>query len=362
MTDLSELRISSAQGEYPVLFFDSIASWLSVLDNNEETYLIIDNYVARLHPAILESFQENKVYLCDANESEKTLNGVSRFVDWLLENGATRSAKILAVGGGIIQDIATFTSHIYYRGIKWEFVPTTLLSQSDSCIGAKCGINIPPHKNQLGVLNSPKRVFIVREFLASLEKYDLDSGFGEIIKLSLTGKNHFYSELKSHLSSFGLDSQKTSELIRSSLNSKKIIIEEDEYEKSLRRILNYGHSFGHALEALTKNAVPHGYGVLFGIDIINYLGVLWNMTPEVLYLDIQGVIRKYFPNFEIPSTFNAEELVLQISKDKKMSSGLMNFAVLFEVGDIRIQSKKLDEVLVTQVSDYLSEKRAFSFS
>ena len=363
MNQSEPLLVKSGQGDYSVIFFTLIDYFVnSTKFDIEETYFIIDSSLDEIYPDLSKFLLNFKVFRCLANEEEKTLDGVARFVDWLLFNGASRSGKIVAIGGGIIQDFATFTSHIYYRGIKWEYVPTTLLSQSDSCIGAKCGINVLPHKNQIGVINSPKKVYIVEEFLASLSKFDLESGFGEILKLSLTGPNQFYNEFKNHLKKDGLNPLKVMPLLRSSLNAKKAIIEEDEYELGLRRILNYGHSFGHAIEALTHNGIPHGYGVLFGIDLINFLGAKWGITPPYLHLEIQDLISYHFPNFKIDMKFSPQDLVRQLSKDKKMALGKMNFALLHGIGDIRIVEKSLDEQLLLDVKEYFSGKRAFAFS
>jgi len=363
MTNSESLLIKSGQGDYPVHFFSSISDLTaSARFDVKETFFIIDETVIDMYPELRNYLSEYKIYPTQAVEEEKTLEGVGRFVNWLLENGATRSGRIVAIGGGIIQDIATFTSDIYYRGIKWEYIPTTLLSQSDSCIGAKCGINVLPHKNQLGVINSPKCVYVVEEFLHSLPKYDFESGFGEILKLSLTGPNEFYQEFLNHLNLYGLNPSKVMPLLQNSLNAKKAVIEEDEYESGYRRILNYGHSFGHAIEALTENSVPHGYGVLFGMDLINFLGVKWGATPSTLQKEIQDLIKKYFSNFKIEMEFTPRALVNQVSKDKKMSLGKMNFAVLFGAGDIQIIEKDLDENLISLVKEYFDGKHAFTFS
>jgi 3-dehydroquinate synthase len=356
----SLITIKSGQGDYPVLFEKTIGAILPKLRfANDEVFILADSNVWQIYSKQFSSLSKFPVLVIDAIEPSKTLDGVSTVVDWLIQNGATRSSTILAIGGGIVQDVATFTAHIYYRGIKWQFMPTTLLSQSDSCIGAKCGINVLPHKNQLGVIHSPSAVYIVEEFLATLSDADFRSGFGEIYKLSVTGENEFYSSLKVHLEKFGLSRSEVLPIIQASLLSKKVVIEEDEYETDLRRILNYGHSFGHALEALTHNAVSHGIGVLFGMDLINFLGVRWGITSEDYYREFNSLIGRYFSVERLPQGVTAEALVKEVKKDKKIASGVMNFAIVNSPGDIRIYKRELNNALIDEVQEYLDEYPVF---
>ena len=175
----NQIIIKSRQGDYKVDFVSSVSE-LSELSVSNETFLVADALVYDLYSAKLGKLTELPTYLVEATEQTKTIDGVSSLVDWLLQNKATRSANIIALGGGVIQDLVTFTAHIYYRGVSWTFLPTTLLSQSDSCIGAKCGINVLPLKNQLGVLHSPSHIVIFSEFLETLPAIEIVSGFGEI--------------------------------------------------------------------------------------------------------------------------------------------------------------------------------------
>ncbi|WP_242660687.1 hypothetical protein [Mycobacterium kubicae] len=180
--------IKSEQGDYPVDFLGDVASVPQIVDADPETFVIIDESLVDLYGEPLSELLKYPTYPITADEESKTLPGVGLFIDWLLENKATRSARVIAIGGGVVQDVATFACHIYYRGVRWTFVPTTLLSQSDSCIGAKSSINVLPLKNQLGVFHSPSHVVICSEFLTSLPQIEVDSGYGEIYKLALTNE------------------------------------------------------------------------------------------------------------------------------------------------------------------------------
>ncbi len=359
----NEIVIKSGQGDYSVTFLKNVKEISKSLAKTEEKYfLICDENIWNISGDLLSEIPTKSRILLEANEETKTIQGATKVLEWLSVNGATKTSQILAIGGGVIQDIATFVSHIYYRGIKWHFVPTTLLSQADSSIGAKCGINFLSHKNQLGVIHSPSSILVVEEFLESLALEEFQGGFGEIYKLSVTGPGQFYERFKEKLRTTGITPSESLELVQASLEAKKFIIEEDEYEKDLRRILNYGHSFGHALESLTKNEVTHGFGVLFGMDLINFLGTKWGITKKEFYLEFKALIAEHFPTYIIREKISASGLISEVAKDKKMQNGVMNFAVVYKPGDIRIVEKKLDEQLKNLVEEYLENEAIFRAS
>lgn len=344
----------SAQGNYPVEFYDSVLDISTEMIWPSDCYFLIDRNVWELYKSKLPFVDEKKSLILDGDENTKTLQGVVGVIEWLNQKGATKSSTLVGIGGGVIQDISTFVSHVYYRGIKWIYLPTTLLSQSDSCIGAKCGINVLSNKNQVGVLHSPSSVFIVQEFLQTLDEVEYESGYGEILKLSVTGPNQFFSILVQHLMNHGLDYSNTLPIIAHSLNAKKAIIEIDEYEQDLRRVLNYGHSFGHSLESLTENRISHGYAVLFGMDLINFLGVEWGITNPSFAIEFRKLISKLFPSFKIEK-IDSHKLVVGLKKDKKTLHGKINFAVVKDVGNIVIIEKEINKDLELLVEKYLND-------
>ncbi len=356
-----DLIIKSSQGDYEVEFHQNLSE-LNLVSRvlGKELFLIVDKRVWELYSKELGILKEFPIYLVEATEESKSLRGINEFVEWLITNGASKSCTILAVGGGVIQDIATFTSHIYKRGVKWEFMPTTLLSQSDSCIGAKCGINVMPYKNQIGVMNSPSKVWIVQEFLNTLDNETFESGYGEVLKLSLTPPNNFYIDFKEELNEIGISRKNSSKWIYKSLSAKKAIIEEDEYESDLRRILNYGHSFGHALEAISQNSVNHGHGVVFGIDLINFLAFKWGILDEARFKDIRKTISANFRTDFLPKNLQASELLEALKTDKKISSGKIHFAILNDEMKLEIFAQSIDERLLRLVEEYLTNECIFT--
>ena len=357
--ELSPLRIRSRQGDYPVDFSTSVAEVVDQLLQIPEALVVCDANIAKLYAQQLGPLlAERPTRFVTANEEAKSLTGVGELAEWLIEHGAVRSTTVIAIGGGCVQDLVSFTTHIYFRGIKWVFVPTTVLSQSDSCIGAKSGINILPYKNQLGAMHSPRHIFISTEFLETLPDIEIASGYGEIVKLSVTSSRHFLGALQDGLADGGLRNPHLLSLTRASLAAKQEIIEEDEYESDLRRVLNYGHTFGHALEALAGHGVPHGLAVLWGIDIINRLGVLWNITDPEVADALAELISMHFA-YELPIDPSVEDLLAMVGRDKKVSEGRIHFALLVRPGEFVIEPRAIDQILAEQLSTVLNESRVF---
>ena len=229
----------------------------------------------------------------------------------------------------------------------------------DSCIGAKCGINHGSFKNQLGVLHAPNEIHIATAFLETLDDADLRSGYGEILKLFLTENEFDIKTLITSVDDGGIRCPELLSMIRRSLEIKRKVIEEDEYESDLRRILNYGHTFGHALEALTNHAVPHGIAVAWGISLINELSVQRGHPVKELAEEIDGFISRHL-SFQIENMPNAEELIEMSRRDKKVSGGLLNLVLLKGAGDLIIEPVPFDEDLLNGVNQFLELSNGFS--
>ena len=358
----SPIEISSVNGNYFATFHATMGDLIEVITLKSDAYVLIDLEISKKYKESMSVLPKEKYFILESNEENKSLVKVEEISEWLMNLGATKSSQLIGIGGGVVQDLATFTSHIYYRGIKWTFIPTTLLSQADSCIGAKCALNLKGHKNQLGVIHTPSAVNIFTGFLETLPFPEIQSGFGEIAKLAVTGKYHFLKEFKDSLNSQGFSTNRSDELIYASLRAKKFIIDQDEYESDLRRILNYGHSFGHALEALTGNKIVHGDAVIVGMDVINFIGMKLGITDLEFYLEMKHLIREFFGHIIINQTIDADTWVNELRHDKKMKNGIMNFAIPLNIGDIQIFPMELDKELIVLVGEYIEESIFFHSS
>ena len=354
-----DLTIQSGQGAYHARFHDSVAAVVARLRRIAKATVIIDANVDALYAADLAPLRSAFPYrTIPALETEKTLAGVDRTLQFLQDHKGNKETRLIAIGGGIIQDIATFSSHLYYRGIPFVFVPTTLLSMADSCIGAKCGINFGQYKNQLGVFQAPESVEICEAFLGTLSDNDIASGYGEIVKLALTGPEESYSRVERAVSLGGFRNAQLTELIVASLAVKKRVIEEDEYEHDLRRILNYGHTFGHALESITGHAVPHGIAVAWGIDLANFISCRRGRLSRAVFERVHEFVTKYF-SMPMDKPVTVDALIDASRRDKKNVRSKLTMALLERPGHLVIDYVDYDSTLEAAVGEFLELSYAF---
>lgn len=262
-----ELTIKSHRGDYKV-FFRNDLDFLEDLKKRSAIW-VIDRNVFNLYSEHFRGIDPDLLILFDATESAKTLDRATRLHRDLIAKSCKRSTNFISVGGGITQDVTGFVASTLYRGLNWVYLPTTLLAQADSCIGSKTSLNFDSYKNLLGTFYPPKEIFISAEFLKTLPLKEIFSGMGEIIKFQLMKVGRGHTDLiaiQERLRKIQAGSwSDVLELIQESLAIKKSYIEEDEFDYSQRRFLNYGHCFGHAFEAVSNFAIPHGLAVVAGI-------------------------------------------------------------------------------------------------
>ena len=334
------IEINSYRGKYSVSFMNTFNGLSEIEDG---CFLLIDQNVNHLYPEFSNRFK-NRVIEIFPDERSKSLGYCAEIIDKLIELGIKKSSKIVAVGGGITQDISGFISSIIYRGVDWVFFPTTLLAQADSCIGSKTSINFDGTKNLLGTFYPPSEIFCCLEFLHTLTTEDIKSGIGEII--------HYYiPESLVHVEALMVaDYDKILENpVRSillphiyrSLQIKKKIIEVDEFDQHRRRIFNYGHTFGHAIESVSNFTIPHGQAVTMGIGLANF--VSWKKDLLKLHQKnvIDGLIEKNMPQFIIDES-NVDSYISVLKKDKK--SGTNNVVCILLDCTFRLQQFIINDI------------------
>lgn len=255
MSAASDLVIRASSGSYGVTIADG--AFAALLEQRAGAYVIADERFAT-HPAL----DPARTIPVVATEDQKTMGGGERVIIALREAGAQRGDHLVAVGGGIIQDIATLVAQLYMRGLPWSYVPTTLLGMVDSCIGGKSSINAGQFKNLVGSFHPPNDVVVDPEFLTTLPAEDLAGGLAEAMKITYCRGPEAFDR---HLALARDFPETAAELAHHALDSKRWFIEIDEFDKAERRLLNFGHTFGHALEAGTAFAVSHGIGVAIGV-------------------------------------------------------------------------------------------------
>jgi 3-dehydroquinate synthase len=353
---MDNILIKSKLYDYEVEFINDLAAIFDYLNNKYNCTFVIDVNIYNIYRNYFEMIDVKNIFFVEAIEDKKNIYTIIELIDFWKSRNIQKNWKVICFGGGITQDIVTFASNIYLRNIDWYFFPTTLLAMCDSCIGGKCGINFREYKNQLGVFYPPKKIYIDIKFLDTLTKADYINGWGELLKFSLTSDKTFYDELISvgkYIPCYKIDY-----FIHRGLLVKKNIIELDEFEGDLRRILNYGHTFGHALESYTKNRIPHGTAVIWGIDVVNYIAVRENILDKEIYSNIKKIIKKAFVSEEI--VINDADAVFNILfTDKKVKNNTVYFAFLNKLSNLIIHPMKIDAYLLNIFKDYLRETHEY---
>lgn len=282
------------------------------------------------------SERTTEIYFLSGRERIKNLKNVEKLWKWLIAGGVKRDSLIISVGGGVVGDLSGFVSSTILRGVEHYHVPTTLLSMLDSCIGGKNGINIGSMKNAVGTISPTSKVFIDPFFLVSLSPYQLSCGLVEGIKAGLIGDPSLMTLIEDYLELImKKDIQILEEVIRKALEVKRRIVEEDPCESSRRKILNLGHTFGHAVESFYNYKISHGEAV--GIGIIFSLTI--SETLGFTDLRLRERVKSLLKRLGLRTTVKVEpEKFMEImKKDKKSTHEGLDFVLLRAIGDVIIK-------------------------
>lgn len=267
------MHIYSHAKDYQVEIYRKL-SFMERLLRTENSFIVIDRNVYDLYRSrIFGELGENHMLL-PAIEENKVIDTALMICQRMSELELKRNATLISIGGGITQDITGFAANILFRGVRWEFVPTTLLAACDSCIGGKTSLNYKGFKNLLGTFYAPDQIHICPEFFDTLSQHDFESGMGEVVKFNLMagadGINFIETNMDKLLSR---DKELLSRVIERSLSFKKRFIEADEFDRGERVKLNFAHTFGHAFETMSGYKIPHGTAVAMGMIAANRVSV-----------------------------------------------------------------------------------------
>jgi len=350
------LVIQSHRGPYEVRFDDDAIARLdeSVPAN---AHFLIDERVATLYGAELRNVLASpSVLRIEATEPNKSLEAMPRYVNHLVARGVRRHHTLVAIGGGIIQDITCFLAATMLRGLPWRFIPRTLLAQSDSCIGSKSSINAGDAKNILGTFTPPVRIDVSTRFLRTLDERDIRSGIGEMLKVhAIEGPQSFDEIARDYQHLLG-DPDVMMRYIRRSLEIKKRIIEVDEFDQGVRNVMNYGHSFGHAIESATDFAIPHGIAVTFGMDMANYTAARTGRTAEAFFAHMHPTLRANYRGFE-KHEIPIDRFLGALAKDKKNRDAQLMLVLPNGDGRIAPVPQANDEAFRVICGEYLAGQR-----
>lgn len=330
------LNIKSQVSDYKLGFTDSFDEIITRIDQ-ENVLTIIDSNVSELYPML----RRWSNIIIDSHEEAKTLTGAEVLMNTLKDRKANIKTTLLVIGGGILQDLVGFCASVYCRGIDYILVPTTLLAQTDSCVGGKTSINLDSRKNLLGTFYPPKEIIIYTEFLKTLPNADYLSGMGEIYKFHI---------LQDKITQFDVEGS-IDPMILDGLQYKIDILSRDEFDKGERRFLNYGHTFGHALESVSNHKIPHGLAVVLGCMIATRIAN--KMKYEVQHFSTiiaKGIYLIHKSKLQLqPEWFNLTKLMEIVKSDKKSTGQLTMVLVndkpfLQNVENSRIVEEALKEV------------------
>jgi 3-dehydroquinate synthase len=312
----------------------------------EKICYFVDAQFFKLYQEPLKKFiGSDFMLLIDAHEQNKSFSKLTDFYRPLINAGFKKNDLLVTFGGGILQDISGFIASTLYRGIPWVYVPTTLLAQADSCIGSKTSINFGDSKNLIGTFYPPDKIFIDTDFCKTLPDSHFNSGVGEIIKFHLLSDEKGVELLKKFISSPNIrQSEYFKDIILSTLSIKKSYFESDEFDTGRRNLLNYGHTFGHALESASNFSVAHGEAVIIGMGLANRLALKRNVMSPKTYDELEGILKKFYPSFNW-SSVGADQLISYMKKDKKRTTSDLTAIITSGIGaHEKVNDVKEDEV------------------
>ena len=345
-------------------FQNDLAMSLAECDRDHIFVLTDENTYAKCWPLLSNFYglKNAQIITIPAGDQNKTLDSLAYVWQELAKGGATRHSCLINLGGGMVTDLGGFAASTFKRGMNFINLPTTLLAMVDASVGGKTGINFGGLKNEIGVFNDSKFVILNTEFLATLDKENLLSGYAEMLKHGLLSDEATWAELVEFDVTTPTPSlfKRLQRMVSDSVKVKQHIVEADPTEKGIRKALNLGHTFGHAFESYSLSPLTshlssllHGYAVAFGIVCELYLSsIKVGFTTDKMRQTV-AYIRE---NYGVPAITcdDYDELIELMGHDKKNTSGTINFTLLAGIGDIRIdQTATIEEI--KEALDFLRE-------
>tara|TARA_B100000579_G_C22759194_1_gene818077 strand:- start:153 stop:1229 length:1077 start_codon:yes stop_codon:yes gene_type:complete len=312
---------------------------------DKEVLLVIDKNIPFKYKGLITEELSNlssnfhTLEIC-ASEENKSWRTLDKIHSKLIEERYSRDCLLLGLGGGIICDITGFAAATYQRGVKFILFPSTLLSQVDASVGGKTAINHPEGKNMIGAFHQPLKVFADVDLLGSLPEIEVSNGLSEIIKHALIRDEEYFDWLEVNMEDvISLEADVLEHAITRSIEIKAEVVSEDEKENGIRKILNFGHTFGHAIEVYGEfKEFSHGQSVAIGMLMAMELSKIKEGFPQEDLKRSKELIGRANPNISLVNTFNDKQLIKNMSVDKKRSGNKLIFIVLNKIGQAIIQS------------------------
>lgn len=341
-----EIEIGSSLLNLDISYLNSIASRFAIITDDK----IAPLYGEPLKQNLTSLGLDVRLFSFPHGEKHKTRTTKENLENQLFENGLGRDTCVIALGGGVVTDLAGYLSASYCRGLPLIMIPTSLLGMVDASIGGKTGVNVPYGKNMVGCIYQPKKVLIDLQTLKSLPKRELANGVVEIIKHGLIASCRLFEVLEKNASQFlNLDPMILETTIFENCRIKKEIVEEDERENGKRHLLNFGHTIGHALEQLTNYSISHGEAVAIGILVESYMSLKLGVLDQNSFDRIKNIFVEYTLPLKLPIPLSAETILNAMVLDKKSLKGCPRFVMINAIGSPR----SYDGTYCTHVEDSL---------
>lgn len=334
--------VTTSTGEYPVItghgILKDFADLTQICREGTKAAVITDDNVAPLWlDRLLSVLPDGTLrYVIPHGEKSKNWTLAGELLERLAADGFCRDDTLVALGGGVVGDITGFVASVYMRGVPYVQVPTTLLAAIDSSVGGKTAVDLKAGKNLAGRIYPPKAVVCDLDTLATLPRSEWKCGLGEAVKYAVLAGGEIFDIMER-----GAGAENLERLIDLCVDYKRRIVEADENEGGLRRLLNLGHTVGHAIEAESALGFPHGVCVAMGIKVIARASVSAGYLPKDEYLRISALLQKYgFPECPYP----LRSVIMHAAHDKKISGGKINAVVIRGIGRCETVPMTLDEL------------------
>jgi len=334
---METIVIEGKNGKSTIIVDDRIEEVTKYLPK-KKVFIITDKNVEKLYAKV---FPQAPFYSINPGEQSKQLGYIESIYRWLLENNADRNSFILGIGGGVVCDIAGFVAATYMRGVEYGFVSTSLLSQVDASVGGKNGVDLDGYKNIIGTFTQPRFVLCDTRLLKTLPHEELVNGFAEIVKHALISDIKLFEQLEHDcIALLNLNQPEISKHIAESIRVKASIVTADERESGIRKLLNFGHTWGHAVEPLT--GISHGKAVSIGMEFACRLSMEKGLISNRDYLRIINLLQ----SFGLPTCMNIEpsRVFKTLVKDKKRNANSIDFVLLMGIGVPKIETMALEEL------------------
>lgn len=343
---MHKLKVDLGPHAYPIFIgngsLPQLGEMLEIYALNRQVLVVTDSNVHRLYDAVLtqavqphtDSFILEKLR---SGEKTKSLSTVDKLITRMLEHGFERTALVVAFGGGVIGDVAGFVASIYKRGVRYVHVPTTLLAQVDASIGGKTGINHALGKNFIGTFYQPNMVWIDLSLLKTLPRGELICGLAEVIKYGVIADPDLFEKVEENLDSIlSCDLTVIDEIVTRCCEIKAEIVAEDEREAGVRTLLNFGHTVGHALEAVDGfKKLSHGEAVLLGMLAESKIAVDSKLLSEADFARIRNLVAQLGISGKVKN-LDTQQVVSLMKNDKKKLVGNLRFVLPQQIGDVTV--------------------------